>query len=89
MKKLIAIMLLMILSTVCIFAQHGANEQGLIRLDKQWSAAIERRDSNSIDALNGITADDLTSRGGTTNKAPYMEQTKETKLNYTKKGEKS
>jgi len=75
MKKLIAITLLTILSTVCIFAQHGANEQGLIGLDKQWSAAIDRRDSNSIDALNGVTADDLTSRGGTEHKAPYIEPT--------------
>jgi len=89
MKKLMATMLLTILSTVCIFAQHGADGQELTGLDKQWSAAIDRRDSDSIDALNGITATDLISRGGTMNKAPYMEQTKETKLNCTKKGEKS
>ena len=72
MKKLMAIMLLTILSTVCIFAQHGADEQGLIGLDKQWSATIDRRDSNSIDALNGITATDLTSHGRTEHKAQLV-----------------
>jgi len=75
MKKLMAITLLTILSTVCIFAQHGVDEQELIGLDKQWSAATDHKDSNSIDALNRITAADLTSSGGTTNKAPYTEPT--------------
>jgi hypothetical protein len=75
MKKLMAIMLLTILSTVCIFAQHGADGQELTGLDNQWSAAIDRRDSNSIDALNGITATDLTSHGGALNNAPYNEPT--------------
>ena len=75
MKKLMAITLLMILSTVCIFAQYGADGQELIGLDKQWSATIDHKDNNSIDALSGITAANFTSRGGTMNKAPYIEPT--------------
>ena len=72
MKKLMAIMLLTILSTVCIFAQHGVDGQELTGLDKQWSATIDRRDSNSIDALSGITATDLTSHGRTEHKAQLV-----------------
>ena len=75
MKKLMAITLLMILSTVCIFAQHGADGQGLIGLDKQWSATIDHKDSTSIDALNEVTGDDLTRRGGTMNKTLHTEPT--------------
>jgi len=71
MKKLFSITLLTFLSTVCIFAQNGADEQELIRMDKEWSQAMERGDR---DALNRIIADDFTTRNGTVNKTQYIEQ---------------
>jgi len=71
MKKLFAITLLTVLSIVSTFAQNGADEQELIRMDKEWSAAMERGDR---DALNRIIADDFTTRNGAWNKAQYIEQ---------------
>ena len=78
MKKLLAITFLTVLSTVCIFAQNGADEQELIRMDKEWSAAMERGDR---DALNRIIADDFTTRNGAWNKAQYIEQAIKDKAN--------
>jgi len=72
MKKLTTICLLMIVSATLCFAQNGANEQELIKLDKDWSAAIERGDR---DALSRIIADDFTADGGTANKTQYIERT--------------
>lgn len=71
MKKLFAITLLTIVSIVSAFAQNSADEQELIKLDKEWSAAIERGDR---DALNRFIADDFTGRGGMENKAQYLER---------------
>src|SRR5687768_4462062 len=70
MKKLFAVTLLTILSTVGIFAQKGADEQELIRLQKEWRAAIERGDR---DALNRFIAADFSNRGKL-NKAQQIEQ---------------
>jgi ketosteroid isomerase-like protein len=78
MKKLLAITFLTVLSTVCIFAQNGADEQELIRMDKEWSAAMERGDR---DALHRIIADDYTTRNGAWNKAQYIEQAIKDKAN--------
>ncbi len=61
MKKLFAITLLTIISIVSAFAQNGANEQELIRLQQEWRAAIERGDR---DALNRFIADDFSNRSG-------------------------
>ncbi len=71
MKKLLTTFLAMIIFTTLAFAQGSKNEQELIKLDKDWSAAIERGDR---DALNRIIADDYTSGGGTENKAVYIER---------------
>lgn len=62
----------MIIFTTLAFAQGSKNEQELIKLDKDWSAAIERGDR---DALNRIIADDFTSGGETENKTVYIERT--------------
>jgi ketosteroid isomerase-like protein len=70
MKKLLAMTLLTIISTICIFAQNGADEQELIRLQKEWRAAIERGDR---DALNRFIADDFSNRRKW-NKAQQIEQ---------------
>ena len=70
MKKLLAITLLTILSTVGILAQNGANEQELIRLQTEWRAAIERGDR---EALNRFIADDFSNRAKW-NKAQQIEQ---------------
>lgn len=71
MKKLLAITLLTIVSVVSAFAQNDANEQELIRMDKEWSAAMER---GNRDTLNRIIADDFTTRNGNWNKTQYIEQ---------------
>ncbi len=72
MKKLLTTFLAMIIFTTLAFAQGSKNEQELIKLDKDWSAAIERGDR---DALNRIMADDFTSGGETENKTVYIERT--------------
>ncbi len=81
MKKLLAITFLTVLSTVCIFAQNGAGEQELIRLQQEWREAIERGDR---DALNRFIADDFSNRTGA-NKTQQIENSlksvKETKSN--------
>ena len=71
MKKILTIVLLTIVSAGFAIAQNGADEQKLIRMDKEWSQAMERGDR---DALNRIIADDYTTRNGTWNKAQYIEQ---------------
>lgn len=71
MKKIMTIVLLTIVSAGFAFAQNSADEQELIKLDKEWSAAMERGDR---DALNRIIADDFTTRNGTVNKGQYIEQ---------------
>lgn len=70
-KKLMTTFLATIIFTALAFAQNSKDEQELIKLDKDWSAAIERSDR---DALNRIIADDYTDRGGTANKAQYTER---------------
>ncbi len=72
LKRIFAIALLTVMASSVALAQSTADEQELIKLDKEWSAAIERKDR---DALNRIVADDYTDRGGTTNKAQYIERT--------------
>jgi hypothetical protein len=72
MKKLLVVTLITIVSTFAAFAQGNKDEQELIKLDKDWSAAIERGDR---DALNRIIADDFTSGGETENKTVYIERT--------------
>ena len=72
MKKLLTIFLAMVIFTSLAFAQGSKNEQELIKLDKDWSAAIERGDR---DALNRLIADDFTAGGGTENKTQYIERT--------------
>ncbi|MEJ7699518.1 MAG: hypothetical protein WKF71_07725 [Pyrinomonadaceae bacterium] len=76
MKKLLTTFLAMIIFTTLAFAQGSKNEQELIKLDKDWSAAIERGDR---DALNRIIADDFTSGGETENKTVYIERTLKTR----------
>src|SRR5215204_3160419 len=71
MKKIFAVTLLTILSMVGVYAQNSADEQELIKLDKEWSAAMNRGDR---DTLNRIVADDFTTRNGNFNKAQYIEQ---------------
>jgi ketosteroid isomerase-like protein len=71
MKKLMTIVLLTIVSAGSVFAQNAADEQELIKLDKEWSAAMNRGDR---DTLNRIVADDFTTRNGNWNKAQYIEQ---------------
>lgn len=71
MKKIFAVTLLTILSMVGVYAQTGADEQELIKLDKEWSAAMNRGDRET---LNRIVADDFTTRNGNFNKAQYIEQ---------------
>ena len=71
MKKIMTIVLLTIVSAGFAIAQNSADEQELIKLDKEWSAAIERGDR---EALNRIVADDYTDRGGAENKTQYIEQ---------------
>ena len=71
MKKIMTVVLLTIVSAGFAIAQNGADEQELIKLDKEWSAAMERGDR---DALNRIIADDFTTRNGTVNKGQYIEQ---------------
>ena len=65
------IVLLTIVSAGSVFAQNAADEQELIKLDKEWSAAMNRGDR---DTLNRIVADDFTTRNGNWNKAQYIEQ---------------
>ncbi len=78
MKKIMTIVLLTIISAGFAIAQNGADEQELIKLDKEWSTAMERGDR---DALNRIIADDYTTRNGTWNKAQYIEQAIKDKAN--------
>jgi ketosteroid isomerase-like protein len=61
MKKLLAITLLTLVSIVSAFAQNGAGEQELIRLQQEFRVAIERGDR---DALNRFIADDFSNRSG-------------------------
>jgi ketosteroid isomerase-like protein len=70
MKKILTIVLLTIVSVVSAFAQNGADEQELIRLQQEWRAAIERSDR---DALNRFIADDFSNRGKL-NKAQQIER---------------
>ena len=72
MKKLLTTILATIILTSLALAQGGKDEQELIKLDKDWSAAIERGDR---DALNRLIADDFTADGGTENKTQYIERT--------------
>jgi len=71
-KKLLTTFLATIIFTALAFAQSGKDEQELIKLDKDWSAAIERGDR---DTLNRIIAEDYTSGGATENKTVYIERT--------------
>ncbi|MGB7068149.1 MAG: nuclear transport factor 2 family protein [Pyrinomonadaceae bacterium] len=71
MKNILTIVLLTMVSAGFVIAQNGADAQELIRLDKEWSAAMERGDR---DVLNRIIADDYTTRNGTWNKTQYIEQ---------------
>ena len=78
MKKILTIVLLTIISAGFAIAQNGADEQELIKLDKEWSAAMERGDR---DTLNRMIADDFTTRNGTWNKTQYIEQAMRDKAN--------
>jgi ketosteroid isomerase-like protein len=75
MKKILIIVLLTIVSAGFAIAQNGADEQELIRLQKEWRAAIERGDR---DALNRFIADDFSNRAGW-NKTQQIEQSLKTK----------
>ena len=71
MKKVMTTLLLTIISAGFAFAQTAADEQELIKLDKEWSAAMNRGDR---DALDRIVADAFTTRNGNFNKTQYIEQ---------------
>ncbi len=71
LKHILAVALLTMLASSVALAQGKTDEQELIKLDKEWSAALERGDR---DALHRIMADDFTSRGGAENRAQYLER---------------
>jgi opacity protein-like surface antigen len=71
LRRLLAVAVLTALASSFAVAQSSADEQELIKLDKEWSAAMARGDR---DALNRIITDDFTTRGGTWNKTQYIEQ---------------
>ncbi|MDQ3652919.1 MAG: nuclear transport factor 2 family protein [Acidobacteriota bacterium] len=71
LRRILAVALLTALASSVALAQSNADEQELIKLDKEWSAALELGDR---DALNRIMADDFTSRGGAENRAQYLER---------------
>ena len=71
LRRILAVALLTALASSVALAQSNADEGELIKFDKEWSAALERKDR---DALNRIMADDFTSSGGTMNRAQYIER---------------
>lgn len=79
MKKTMILALLVNLSAIFGIAQNGAGEQELIRLQKEWRAAIERGDR---DALDRFIADDFSNRAGW-NKTRQIEQSLKAKERQT------